>query len=260
MCVCVCVGKTSKKMLELSSFFWYAEIKLNCIRLRQHQRSALSMFHCGAAAASGHCGRKFLEVSLTAYTSKRIVWTDVKCLALANKSCQAGTNYKKIKNEKWQKKNARSLVKVSSSSSSTRRYNNNKGNNNNNNKNNNERGIIAKAFHMSSSFALPSRPAPKTSSSVCCCVWWGVAQKLEIYLWSFCSGIVRQRIQSEKETMYSLPLLSTPMPRREGVVDVSNRTEVKLRKTNCCCLRNGFKRAEINLMSIEIRHSNKIIK
>lgn len=162
---------------------------------------------------SAHGPRSFAE---------RIVWTDVKCLALANKSCQPGTNYKKKKkntSEKWKKKNGSSLVKVSSS---TRRYNNNKVNNNNNdnsnssdnsNKHNNERGIIAKAFHMSSSFAFP---LPTSETSSVCCVWWGVAQKLEIYLWSFCISFDGENT-IQNETMYSLPLLSTPMPMRKGI-------------------------------------------
>lgn len=146
----------------------------------------------------------------------------MKCLALANKSCQPGTNYKKNTNQKWKKKNGSSLVKVSSS---TRRYNNNKVNNNNNdnnnsnnsNKHNNERGIIAKAFHMSSSFAFPLIPqlsaCPKLLQFAAFDEAWHKNWKFIFDLFVYRS--TENTIQNE--TMYSLPLLSTPMPMRKGI-------------------------------------------
>lgn len=62
--------------------------------------------------------------------------------------------------------------------------------------------------------------------------------------------------------MYTLPLLSTPMPmrerEREGALDVSNRKEVKLGKQIDVACGIALKWVEINLMSIDRRHNNKI--
>lgn len=162
---------------------------------------------------SAHGPRSFAE---------RIVWTDVKCLALANKSCQSGTNYKKKKRIQARSGRRRTgvlLLKcrrlrgVTITIKSTIITTTTTNSSNNSNKHNNERGIIAKAFHMSSSFAFP---LPTSETSSVCCVWWGVAQKLEIYLWSFCISFDGENT-IQNETMYSLPLLSTPMPMRKGI-------------------------------------------